>query len=390
MPPIGPQDQFIIYSDVPPLGNEGISMSVLAHRIIASLEPNVSQIITRVASRKYPRKLIGTGLRAPTLLSWDCGGLWLRFLKGAARVQTDALLLRAWQRLAYRRAKSDRVVEVVGLSGPHWHFLPRLRDLARGLDLPYSVYVVDDYEVTAEYAGADQRALQATQRGIRECLQQAQRVFAICPGMAERLQTRYGVASRVLYPVADSVAPDNSAPVKPSQELVYVGSLGGSYLDVLEAVAAMLESGGAPGWRLKIISQDRRTFARVFGGKRRVLGRHDCNREQLRQEIAAAEAILIPYSFDPRWQTTAATSFPSKFMDAIVAGKPIVVLAPPYASITQHMQAAGSGFCVGTASECGQLLTTRPWLPNDAWRCQYADMLQRYHTGATVRSVVLS
>lgn len=385
MAALDPQDQFIVYSDVPPLGNEGVSMAVLAHRIIASLEPNVAQVITRVASRKYPRELIGTKLQAPTLLSWDCGGLWLRFLKGAARVRTDAFLLRAWQRMAYRRPKNNRVVEVLGLSGPHWQFLPRLRELARGLGLPYSVYVVDDYEVTADHAGAD---MPATQRGIRECLQQARRVFSICPGMAERLQTRYAVGSRILYPVADNVMPGPAVPATTSQELVYVGSLGGSYLDVLQSVADMLEAGGAPGWRLKIISQDRRTVARVFAGHRSVVARHDCDREQLRQEIAAAEAILIPYSFDPRWKTTAETSFPSKFMDAIVAGKPIVVVAPPYASITRHMQAARCGFAIGTAPQCGQLLATRPWLRDKSWRQQYEALLQRHHTPAAAREAL--
>jgi hypothetical protein len=86
MASLGSQDQIIVYSDVPPLGNEGVSMAVLAHRLIASLEPNVVQVITRVASRKYSRHLIGTKLQAPTLLSWECGRLWLRFLRGAARV----------------------------------------------------------------------------------------------------------------------------------------------------------------------------------------------------------------------------------------------------------------------------------------------------------------
>ncbi len=389
MASFGPQDQFIVYSDVPPLGNEGVSMAVLAHRIIASLEPNVAQVITRAASRKYPRHLIGTKLQAPTLLSWDCGK-WLRFLRGETRVRADAILLRAWLRLAYRRPQSDRAVEVLGLSGPHWQFLPRLRDVARAARLPYSVYVVDDYEITADHSGADELKLQNTQRGIRECLQQARRVFSICPGMAERLQARYDVASQVLYPVADDVGQiAAAAPANASQELVYVGSLGGSYLDVLESVATLLESGGAPGWRLKIISQDRRTFDRVFGGQKIVIGRHDCNREQLRQEIAAAEAVLIPYSFDARWKTTAETSFPSKFMDAIVAGKPIVVFAPSYASIVRHMQAADCGFCVGSAADCGQLLTTRPWLQSETWRAAYHALLQRHHTASAARGVLL-
>ncbi|MGC3960863.1 MAG: hypothetical protein QM813_23900 [Verrucomicrobiota bacterium] len=217
MASFGTQDQFIVYSDIPPLGNEGVSMAVLAHRIIASLEPNVAQVITRVASRKYPRELIGTKLQAPTLLSWDCGR-WLRFLRGEARVQADALLLRAWVRLAYRRPATSRPVEVLGLSGPHWQFLPRLRDLAQGLGLPYSVYVVDDYEVTADHSGVDSAAMQTTQRGIRDCLQQARRVFSICPGMAERLQIRYGVSSQILYPVADDVIQTQVATITTSQE----------------------------------------------------------------------------------------------------------------------------------------------------------------------------
>lgn len=385
MPTFGTQRKLIVYTDVPPLGNEGVSMSVLAHRIIASLEPNVIQVITRAYSRKYLRAEIGVGLQAPTLLSWDCGGLGLRFLKGATRSLVDALLLRAWSRLAYRPPGENRPSELVGLSGPHWQFLPRLRDLARALGLPYSVYVIDDYEVTAAHAGADEHALKTCRKAIGSCLQDACRVYSICPGMVERLQTRYGIKSHLLYPIADTVPTQTVPPRVDSRVLLYVGSLGPAYLDTIISVANMLAAGFAPGWRLKVISQDHRTFARHLAGRPEVIGRHDCDREQLRGEVANSEVTLIPYSFEERWKTTAETSFPSKFMDAIGAQKPIIIFAPAYASISRHMRDADGDFLVETSDACGEVLSRRPWQDDHQWLETYTSMHGSHHSPAAAR-----
>jgi hypothetical protein len=385
MAPLRPEDKVIVYSEVPPLGNEGISMAVLAHRIIASMGNNVSQLITRAASRKYPRAQIGANLTAPTLLSWDCASVGLSFLKGRARARMDAWLLHAWQRLAYRRPSGAPAVELIGLSGPHYHFLPRLRALARDLQLPYSVYVIDDYEVTAAHEGMVGHELARCRALIADCLRQAHRVFAICPGMAERLHSLYGITSQLLYPIADeSSAPAALSPVN-SRELLYVGSLGPAYLDTLLAVADLLATGAAPGWRLKIISRDHRTFARVFAGRPEVSARHDCDRDGLRAEVANTEAILIPYSFSERWKTTAETSFPSKFMDAVAAGKPIIIFAPAYASIIRHVREAGGAGAVETSTACGELLTHRPWATDQRWFDAYQALHQRHHTPAAAR-----
>ena len=96
MPETPHASRFLVYSDVPPLGNEGANMAVLAHRVIRAIEPELAGVVTRAASSKYPRDQIGAGLEKPALLSWDCPGLGLRFIRGAARHRMDHLLLKVW------------------------------------------------------------------------------------------------------------------------------------------------------------------------------------------------------------------------------------------------------------------------------------------------------
>ncbi len=381
----------IVYSDVPPLGNEGISMSVLAHRIIRCLEPNVYRVITRAYSKKYPRDLIGSKLAAPTLLSWDCGGVGLRFLRGRIRSALDRLLLRAWVALSFSRpAPSDNVSELIGLSGPHWQFLPRLNDLARLLNLPYSVYVIDDYEVTAENAGPSGN-LERGHAEITRCLREARTVFSICPGMAERLRSSYQVESRVLYPVADDVAPEPVASTSATlnRTLVYIGSLGPTYLPPLLEIARALDERDSP-WTLRILSSDTRTYARVFAGFKHVTAKLNSSREDLRAEVAASDAILMPYTAAPEWKITIQTSFPSKFMDAVGAGKPVVVFAPAYASITRHLRDNGLTYDAQTIDELMKLLMDAPWEKTDDWRHLCLSILDNFHSPSAARKVLLA
>ncbi|MGC3960862.1 MAG: hypothetical protein QM813_23895 [Verrucomicrobiota bacterium] len=77
-------------------------------------------------------------------------------------------------------------------------------------------------------------------------------------------------------------------------------------------------------------------------------------------------------------------------MDAIVSGKPIVVFAPTYASISRHMKDAGCGFCVQTSDACGQLLRNSPWGQAKHWVDQYHALLGHHHTPAAARRILFS
>ena len=376
------ENRFIVYSDIPPLGNEGVSMSVLAHRMIAAIDNCTQSVITRRSAKKYPRADIGRGLLAPTLLSWDCAGLGLKFIREPLRSRMDIALLNLWIRFQKKKGPlRPGAREIIGLPGPHWHFLPRLSALAAELDLPYSVYVIDDFESTAAHQGANPAKIAFIHRQIKAHLKAASRVFSICPGMAERLREHYGVESIVLYPIADAPQPLPTPPehITP-RELVYVGALGQPYLDTLLEVAHLLETTPGLDWTLKLIGQDRKTYARHFTQFKRVRQVSGCDREALQREVAQSEAFLIPYSFAPEWRITAETSFPSKFLDALTAVKPSVVLAPKTSSISRHIHAANLGFCADGPIDFVELLTRRPWNQEADWAKGYRALFTHLHS----------
>jgi hypothetical protein len=384
MSPQPENGRVIVFSDVPPLGNEGVSMSVLAHRLTACLGSKLDHLVTRRYSRKYTRQLIGHGLQSPVRVAWDAAACGLRFLRGGARVTADLLLMSAWARFSYPQKRPPLgVTEIIGLSGPHWHFLPRLRAFASHLGLPFTVFIIDDYEITAEHA-QDTRARTSL---IGEHLRAAHRVLAISPGMAERLHARYNITAEVLYPVADEITAAIPSMVSPGT-IAYVGSLGPAYIDSLTAVARMIAAGDLSGWTLRIISRDPRTFALHLAGTGAAVLLDDCDREQLREQVATAEVQLVPYSFDERWRITAETSFPSKFMDGVISGRPVIVFAPAYASISRHLIENDCPFVATDIAGVQRFLNQRPWAHDDSWREAYCRLTLRFHSASVAREVL--
>lgn len=376
----------LILSDYPPLGNEGIAMSVLSHRIIQAVASDATGVVTRRYSRRYPRHRIGQNLNLPTFIAWDCTSFGLKFLRRNLRYKADDFLQTAW--LRFHRRRFTAVREVLGLSGPNWHFLKTLADHARLLNCSYSVYVVDDYEETSEKLRLEPPGF--VHQRVHHYLHAARRVFAICPGMAERLAEAYQIKATIVYPVADQFEATSSSPSTP-ERVVYVGSLGPTYLPQLTECAALLERLNANGahWELHILSTDQKTFQEHLARYSCARLRWNLPREELRTAVSTAEVIFVPYTFASEFATTARTSFPSKFMDAVVSRRPVLVHAPPYASIVRHLRDNNCPYVAANSADLETLFRERPWQRDTQWQQQYELLHQRYHSLAAARQVLL-
>ena len=112
----------IYFSESPPLGGEGVGMSVLSHRLIEAICQVGDVVFTRRQNCSVSVDKIGRQLVIPVKITWDCAYFKLRV---PARLGDffDNLLFKLWVQLGCFKLAKYRSSKIVGLSGAKWTFL---------------------------------------------------------------------------------------------------------------------------------------------------------------------------------------------------------------------------------------------------------------------------
>ena len=156
-----------------------------------------------------------------------------------------------------------------------------------------------------------------------------------CEGMREALGPHPN--AHILYPMGAPI-PEKLAPFQPFTSkgrrfvVVFAGSLADWYGPMLERLvtAAKLQSapvefrfyGSNPSWSREFDAQAR--SQNIYRGHFPF--------EQLRREMAGADALILPMGFEERCAQVERTSFKTKFLDYLSYQKPILVWGPEYCS----------------------------------------------------------
>jgi glycosyltransferase involved in cell wall biosynthesis len=77
----------------------------------------------------------------------------------------------------------------------------------------------------------------------------------------------------------------------------------------------------------------------IAGAKLRI--EHSVAPEKVPDILATADALLLPFSFNEQQRAIVSTSVPSKTADYLASGVPVLVHAPPYATITRLATSEG-------------------------------------------------
>jgi len=176
---------------------------------------------------------------------------------------------------------------------------------------------------------------QMIENRFRRFYQEADLALCTCEGMQEALGPHPN--AHILYPLGSPMA-DAPAPFRPSTTtnrrfvVVFAGSLADWYGPMLERLVMATQSqsatvefrfyGSNPSWS--------RQFAE--DAKAQNIYRGHLPFEQLRQEMAGADALILPMGFDERCAQVERTSFKTKFLDYLSYQKPILVWGPEYCS----------------------------------------------------------
>lgn len=161
--------------------------------------------------------------------------------------------------------------------------------------------------------------------------------LAVCTseGMREALGPHPN--AHILYPMGATLA-DAPEPFKPFANndrhfiVAFAGSMSDWYGPMLERLVGAAQSQKAP-LEFRFYGSNP-TWSREFDTHAKAKGiyRGHLPFEQLRQEIAEVDGLILPMGFEEHAALVERTSFKTKFLDYLVYQKPILVWGPEYCS----------------------------------------------------------
>ena len=214
--------------------------------------------------------------------------------------------------------------------------------LAEELKIPFHLISHDDHAYSIHLPA---RLKPWAERKFTAAYRSARSRLCISQAMAEAYEQRYGVPGQVLYPIRDpanpvfaEVAPRTLA-VKSTLTFAYAGSLHGE--SSLREIAAFARVANDGGHRLLVYTPQHAFLNAIAGAGAAGLDVRSPigpSAELIRRLRDEADVLLVTGSFDPLNKGVVSTLFPSKLADYSAVGLPILVWAPPYASISRFVR----------------------------------------------------
>jgi glycosyltransferase involved in cell wall biosynthesis len=188
-------------------------------------------------------------------------------------------------------------------------------------------------------------------------LRAARRVWGISPAMCAHLESAYGVKCELLLPTLDSDASSASsaAPARPSSaggaevRIIYTGAIYGAQLDALRNLVRALNADSAsPNLSLTLYTSLEEAALREMGLTGANIRRGYVPSVEMPSVLSAADVLFLPLSFTPDQRHVVETSLPTKLAEYLASGTPILVHAPPYASVAKYCREHRFGLIVDT------------------------------------------
>lgn len=300
--------------------------------------------------------------------------------------------------------KLPQILKEIHEKSVDWIFCPcgvdpsalgRAVHLAQKANLPLAVYLVDDFMDGAILSG-NQRHLRIAEQNVHYWLSKVDKVFVISEGFRQQLKRIYNIDSTVLllpYSLPD-ISEDAQKLMK--KQVLYLGGLSHFYIDGLRQVAQAInvinqETGNCI--VLRIVTQASNNYIKsLLGDYDFIQCDSSCNSaEDVRKEVSLSSVCFAPYSFQNKFRTMVSTSFPSKTMDYLAAGKFILVYGPDYSSSVNYFKDNYLPEVLITEDTelLQQMISKQISDPKD-YSENYKFSLQEYHSYSKIANTVLS
>jgi len=209
--------------------------------------------------------------------------------------------------------------------------------------IPLHIYIMDDPAGAPAYPAWKAIPYRALMPRI---LRAASRVWCVSEPMAENIRKRYGVDAQPLLPLLDVqefIAQSVKETERPTGKacIVYTGAIYDAQLDALQNLAAALNGAGftqsdAADARLLLYTSVTEPMLRRMKLSGSRIHRAHVPIAEIPRVLAEADILFLPFSFDPRMRHVTETSLPTKLSEYLASGVPILVHAPPYATVARY------------------------------------------------------
>jgi glycosyltransferase involved in cell wall biosynthesis len=182
-------------------------------------------------------------------------------------------------------------------------------------------------------------------------LRRATHIYAVSPAMQRLILREFGAHSEVQWPATGAYrTSEGSRPHTNNDDvpvILFAGGLTHAVGDGLDLLATLISSGklreyGIPKIRFHLHTNVTEEERRVRGWDHPdILSLEWVAQTDVPKVLYGADILFLPYSFREGSRHLVETAFPSKTADYLAAGKPILVVGPPYSTLVQYASEEG-------------------------------------------------
>jgi glycosyltransferase involved in cell wall biosynthesis len=250
------------------------------------------------------------------------------------------LIMRMGRRIVRERGVEAVLTTSYGAEMPHAAYF-----LAREFGLPFYYYEMDRLD-SVFTCGAARRLIT---RNRRDFLHATAKLWLVSPAMVRAYKRLYGVEGEFMHHFVDieryqRVAREAPPLPRDAIRLVYTGSINSMFLDSMKWFCDWLNQGlRVDGRPVELSIYSSHCPAALLGPNVRYEG--FVSSEAVAEKLVAAHiaVILVSFTSERGVKEQIETSIYTKTVDYLAAGRPVLVVAPPYAAQLEHY---GSVSCV--------------------------------------------
>lgn len=318
---------------------------------------------------------------------------WVR----ARRKFVAEMLYRA--RLLARIVRRERCAAVLVSSTPAPD-LPAAWLASIALGIPLIPYLLDDWR---HLVAAGHPAVAGLAAMIEPLvLARSAAVMAISPLLAAELERDWGIATDVVsHPLPIGTSLEQRPTMRPwparsgEIRLVFTGQVYDAHFDALATILRALEQPGLEQVTLHLYSSGaERLEGRGIEG--RFVVHQPVPPDELAEVQRNADILLLPLGFDTPYPEIVRTALPTKTVDYVVSGRPILIYGPPNSYVAMLARNEGAGGLVAEPDSRAVAREIRRVIEDASYRQELVDgawaTAQRYHspkvTTARFREVI--
>ena len=380
------QQQWIFYTDSPPLlegghGNHGIAVQILK---------SIGEQFICVLTRKFRRSISRTTIRNASagtrlVLHPDVSGYGIKKFFPLLGSILDFLVFGIWiifSKNSFCKEKNWFIL----CSANYWFLLHVL--LLQKLRIATHIYLVDEIEASAEYNQPKWFRF-LVRPTLSLVLRNSCSVFAISEGFVGFLKNEYGCNAHWLPlpsqnpPISPAIPVSNNGPIR---SIVFIGGLNYLYLsalkDLYEAIAEFnAKSTCMSPWKLEVLSYNSpEALLSLLPDQDHLIFYQNLSSQERIVRMSQSAACFLPYSFCQSEKILVSTSFSCKILEYFISGSPMLVYGPAYASIPRYFIKNNLPVCTTNYSQLKEALHKLHLVRGSDYLAKYHTVWNKYHS----------